>query len=255
MVTSRTQKFDYGWQLHIYDVASSTSDILFSLDNKTEGHAVLAGQQTAGRGRRGSSWSSAPNDGMYLSVMLSPARPQQEWPTLSFIAALSLHAALQKTVPPLKAGLKWPNDVLVNGGKLSGLLLEARDGHLVLGCGVNLKNAPMITDISFAPTDVYAQTGIVLAPETLATAFLDELHSRYQIWQSSGFSPFYHLYKEQLLFLGEPIHVNQASQSLSGIFEDMREDGALLLKTENGALTAITAGDVNLMGSDNASGD
>ena len=255
MVTSQIITFENSWQLHIYDVASSTSDSLFALADKKEGQAVLARQQTAGRGRRGASWSSAPNDGMYLSVMLCPQRPQQDWPTLSFIAALSLQAALRSQIPSLDVGLKWPNDLLAGGGKLSGLLLEARGEYLVLGCGVNLKNAPQIEGGAFAPTDIYAQTGLVIDPETLAEAFLTELHDRYQIWQSSGFSAFYHLYKEQLLFLGERITVKQTAQTLTGLFEDMREDGALLLKTETGAITAITAGDVNLMGTDNASGD
>ena len=255
MVTSKTISFENGWQLHVYDVASSTSDILFSLSDKKEGQAVLARQQTAGRGRRGASWSSEPNDGMYLSVMLCPKRPQQDWPTLSFIAALSLQSALRSQIPSLEVGLKWPNDVLAGGGKLSGLLLEARGDYLVLGCGVNLKNAPVIATGAFAPTDIFAQTGVIIDPEILADAFLDELYNRYQIWQSSGFSAFYHLYKEQILFLGERISVKQTAQTLTGLFEDMREDGALLLKTETGAITAITAGDVNLMGTDNASGD
>ena len=255
MVTTQNITLENGWQLQIHEVASSTSDILFSLSDKKEGQAVLARQQTAGRGRRGASWSSAPNDGMYLSVMLRPKRPQQDWPTLSFIAALCLQSALKALIPSLEVGLKWPNDLLIKGGKLSGLLLEARGDYLVLGCGVNLKNAPLIEGGAFSPTDIFTQTALVIDPETLAQAFLRQLHDRYQIWQQSGFSAFYPLYKEQLLFLGERITVKQTAHTLTGLFEDLREDGALLLRTEAGAITAITAGDVNLMGTDNASGD
>ena len=255
MVATTQINLKNGWQLHSYDTASSTSDILFAASELTEGFAALARQQTAGRGRRGAQWSSQPNDGMYLSVALCPTRPQQDWPTLSFIAALSLKAALSQLVPSLSVGLKWPNDLLVGGCKLSGLLLEARGDYVVLGCGVNLKNAPVIDDISFPPTDIYAQTGLIIDPQDLAICFLDALQSRYEIWQSSGFSSFYPLYKEQLLFLGKPISVNQAGQMLTGIFEDMREDGALILKSETNTLNAITAGDVNLMGTDNASGN
>ena len=255
MVATTPTNLKNGWQLHSYETASSTSDILFLTPDLSEGFAVLARQQTAGRGRRGAQWSSQPNDGMYLSVALCPSRPQQDWPTLSFIAALSLKAALSQLVPSLSVGLKWPNDLLAEGGKLSGLLLEARGDYLVLGCGVNLKNAPAIKDTFFPPTDIYAQTGLIIDPEDLAKAFLDELQRRYEIWQSSGFSSFYPLYKEQLLFLRMPISVNQAGQRLTGIFEDMREDGALILKSETNTLNVITAGDVNLMGTDNASGD
>lgn len=250
---------DFGWQLAVYDTATSTSDLIRSEAYQNafegEGFAVLALEQTKGRGRQGRFWHSEKNDGMYLSLRLHPKRPIHDWPTLSFVVGLSLLQAVSERFPSLNLGLKWPNDLLIDRQKLSGILLEAQGDDVIIGCGVNLKNAPRVTEANFPPTDLQAQTGMLIAPEELAKLFLRHCHDNYQIWQKAGFSALYDLYKAKVLFLSEPITVTQSGQALSGVMEDITKDGTLLLRGDDGQLHNVTTGDVNLMGYHNASGN
>lgn len=234
--------------MSVYETASSTSDILMSRTNRREGDAVLAHQQTKGRGRHGRLWESKRDDGMYLSFVLRPIREVREWPTLSFVAALSLFQALQSHVELPNAGLKWPNDLLVNGQKISGILLEVQQQEVIVGCGVNLKNAPIIEGAKFPATDIQTQTGILLNPLDLATSFLECFYHHYQSWQHAGFSAHYELYENQLLFRGEQMSVTQGLSVTHGLMRGITRDGDLLLETEQGHVQAITTGDVNLIG-------
>ena len=157
-------------------------------------------------------------------------------------------------MPVLSLGLKWPNDVLTRQKKLSGLLLEARGDFVILGCGVNLKNAPHVPDMVFPPTDIEAETGAILAPETVAEAFstpdgpLSKLAAG---WLSAHYS----LYKQHLLFQGAPISVRQTNGTLEGVLVDVALDGTLSLSLDDGTIRYITTGDVNVMGQSHASRD
>ena len=254
-MTSKTITLETGWRLAVYDSATSTSDVILEHPDVSEGLCVLARQQTKGRGRHGRIWTSAIDDGMYLSLALSPTRDMRDWPTLSFVAALSLLAALKELVPDLSAGLKWPNDVLVNRRKISGILLEAKQNRLVLGCGVNLRNAPQVSDASFPATDLQAETGILLDPQELCLRFLSHFHYHYKNWQVTGFSDQIDLYRSQLLFVSEKIAVSQGETRLTGIMRGITDDGDLLLQDASGQITAITTGDVNLLGFIDATSD
>ena len=216
---------------------------------------MLAREQTRGRGRHGRDWASLRDDGMYLSFALQPKREVKDWPSLSFVAALCLLQTISAFAPDCKIGLKWPNDVLLAGGKVSGLLLEAKGDMVVIGCGVNLKNAPEVTDALFAPTDLFQQTGQQILPEVLAQAFLSRFYDAYQIWQVTGFSAHYDLYKAHLLMLSETITVKQANGPIRGIMKDVTQQGHLLLEDETGRVVEITTGDVALLGLTNAVSD
>jgi len=254
-VTFKSIRLDTGWELAVYETATSTSDVIFSHPEPHEGLCVLAREQTKGRGRLGRQWRSERNDGMYLSLALTPARAVQEWPCLSFVAALALLQSLKSLYPDLSAGLKWPNDVLIAGQKISGILAEAKGNLFVLGCGVNLKNAPQVRDAHFPPTDLHAQTGEILAPELLAEQFLNHFYHLYQEWQVTGFSAQYDLYKTHLLFLSETISVTQGDKRLNGVMRGVTKTGDLLLEQADGTLEAITTGDVNLVRFSDATGN
>lgn len=254
-MTSKTITLETGWRLAVYESATSTSDVIFAHTDASEGLCVLARQQTKGRGRHGRIWTSAIDDGMYLSLALTPTRAIREWPTLSFVAALSLLDALTELVPDLSAGLKWPNDVLVNRRKISGILLEAKQDRVVLGCGVNLKNAPQVSGASFPATDLQSETGVLLDPQALCVCFLAHFHNHYKNWQVTGFSTQIDLYRSQLLFVSEKIAVTQGDRRLTGIMRGITSEGDLMLEDESGQVTAITTGDVNLLGFIDATSD
>uniref|UniRef100_UPI001F031436 biotin--[acetyl-CoA-carboxylase] ligase n=1 Tax=Falsiroseomonas oryziterrae TaxID=2911368 RepID=UPI001F031436 len=140
-----------GWRLRVEPELPSTSDLLIRLAaaGEPEGLAVLARRQTAGRGQQGRSWRS-PAGNLYVSVLLRPGRPAHEAPLFAILAAVALAEALEPFLPdPSALRLKWPNDLLLGGAKLAGVLCEsaAAEGRIewiVLGCGANLAVAPQV---------------------------------------------------------------------------------------------------------------
>ena len=110
------EKYSPEWELHCQDTATSALDVAKDFIENSEllpeGNAFLVAEQTAGRGRMGRSWISHKNDGMYLSVILSPKRAQAEWPTLSFVASLAAIHTLNSACPNVPVSLKWPNDLM-----------------------------------------------------------------------------------------------------------------------------------------------
>lgn len=207
---------------------------------------ILARRQTGGRGRRGRAWIDPPgNFAATLAVRLdeAPARLALR----SFVAALALHDALQGLTglgPAL--ALKWPNDVLLNGGKLSGILLESGgQGVLALGIGVNLRHAPPPDpEAAFPPIALRPETGFDIAPEAL----LAHLAPAFAAWETRlatyGFGPLRTAFLARAARLGETITARGTTETVTGIFETLDDSGALILATPQGR-RAIPAADIH----------
>jgi BirA family biotin operon repressor/biotin-[acetyl-CoA-carboxylase] ligase len=148
-----------------------------------EGATVAADLQTQGRGRLGRSWLAPPGRALLFSVVLRPALPLPRWPELSVIAGEAVAAAL-----PLEATVSHPNDVLVAGGKIAGILPEASDGRVVLGIGVNVGQArdELPADAAKPPTSLLLETGREWPRAPLLAAILAELERRYDEWQQGS---------------------------------------------------------------------
>lgn len=206
---------------------------------------ILARRQTAGRGRRGRGWTD-PSGNFAASLAIRLDEPPARLALRSFTAALALHDALQ-SLTGLGAALrlKWPNDVLLNGGKLSGILLEsAGQGGLVLGIGVNLRHAPPADpDAAFPPVALRPEAGFDLAPETL----LSHLAPAFAAWetrlQTWGFEPLRQAFLAHAARLGEEITARTLTDSVTGRFETIDGAGNLVLSTPKGPRT-IPAADV-----------
>lgn len=212
---------------------------------------ILAGQQTGGRGRRGRPWVSPPGN-LYATLGMVPAEAAEVVALRSFTAALALHdtcAAL--TGRPAALALKWPNDVLLNGGKLAGILLEAqgsggRVDHLAVGIGLNLAHAPAAEGLepgALRPVSLAAETGITVAPEEVLT----RLAAAFAAWEArfmaEGFEPLRRAWLARAARLGAPVRARTAEAVHSGIFETVDGRGALVLRTPCGAV-AVPAADV-----------
>jgi BirA family biotin operon repressor/biotin-[acetyl-CoA-carboxylase] ligase len=206
---------------------------------------ILARQQTAGRGRRGRNWSDPPGN-FAATLAMRLAEPPARMALRSFAAALALHDALEGLTglgPAL--ALKWPNDLLLNGGKLSGILLEAGgDGLLALGIGVNLRQAPPADPAAaHPPVALRPETGFDIAPETL----LSHLAAAYAEWEqrltTCGFAPLRSAFLARAARLGQPVTARTLAETVSGIFETIDETGALILATPQGR-RAIPAADI-----------
>ena len=240
------------WQIDEVASATSSSDLARAAIDKAsssvEGHVVIVGEQTAGRGRSGRHWVSRPGDGLYMSVVIHPLRERIEWPSLSFVASLSVCAAIEDILPAIQPKLKWPNDLLVEGKKLGGILLEAYGDHVIIGCGINLKNAPDLSDSDWQATDLSHYGAGALAPRQFADAILQRLADYYQIWQDAGPAPLLARWQDKAEIIGRELSVRLSGGTISGCCEALGPDGSLQLRDETDRLHHITAGDVLVMG-------
>ena len=211
----------------------------------------MAGLQTAGRGRRGRPWSS-PRGNFSATLILRPTERPEVVALRSFAAALALRdACVALTGLPDSFTLKWPNDVLLNGGKLAGILLEslgqgAQVQHLAIGIGVNLIAAPDPASVepgALRPVSLLEETGLRVLP----TALLDALAPAYARWEHSftteGFAPLREAWLAHAARLGEPIRARTGQSTREGIFETVDATGALVMMTAEGRV-AIPAADV-----------
>ncbi|MCU0827584.1 MAG: biotin--[acetyl-CoA-carboxylase] ligase [Tabrizicola sp.] len=212
---------------------------------------ILAGVQTAGRGRRARPWSS-PEGNFHGTLVLKPQEPAETVALRSFAAALALRDAfVQLTNLPQSFALKWPNDVLCNGSKIAGILLESqglntRDATLCIGIGVNLIAAPDASQVepgAVPPVSLLQETGLRIAPE----AFLDALAPAYEKWEETfythGFAPLRAAWLSHAARLGQPIRARTGTDTREGTFETIDAQGNLILRMAHGPV-AIPAAEV-----------
>jgi len=237
---------------HVLDEVDSTNSEAQRLGpGLTQPTWVLARRQTAARGRRGRAWVS-PEGNFFATLLMRPAGDPAAAAQRSFVASLALANALeQATGPGATLSLKWPNDVLLNGGKVAGILLESAGqgagvSHLAVGIGVNLVDAPPPDAVEAGatrPVSVLGETGLRLAPETL----LDFLAPAFARWEGQfatfGFAPIRTAWLARAARLGQPVTARTMSETVEGTFETIDETGALVLRTAQGR-RAIPAADV-----------
>ncbi len=215
-----------------------------SLDRPTW---IYAEVQTAGRGRQGRTWSS-PKGNLMCSLAMRSGKPSTALAQISFVAALAVRDAITRTSPALDPKLKWPNDVLIDGAKVSGILLESFPGPapaetcLVIGIGINLKNHP--SDTPYPATDLLEKSGGIVEPAQMLAALSETFHERLSHWQDSGFERVRQDWLAQAWNWQNSIRVQLPKEEISGTFSGLDEHGALLLELPSGEIRTITAGDV-----------
>ena len=238
-----------GYALIALDEAGSTNDEAKerAAGGAPEGTVVWARQQRAGRGRRGRTWVSPPGN-LYLSVVLRPACEARRVAQLSFVAALAVLDLVDGTLPG-RARCKWPNDVLVDGGKVAGILLESALGSggrvdwVVLGIGVNLATHPGLEGP--IPSTSLADAGSpALAPEDALPSVLAALAWRRREWETQGFAAVRRAWLARAHGLGGLVTVTNGERRLTGVFEGLDEEGALVLAQPGAERLSIAAGDV-----------
>jgi BirA family biotin operon repressor/biotin-[acetyl-CoA-carboxylase] ligase len=211
-----------------------------------EGTLVWAREQTGGRGRRGRVWSSPPGN-LYVSLLLRPAVPPAEAVQLGFVAAVAIAETLCACLPAgRQVRCKWPNDLLVDGAKVAGILPEAEASGrsveaLVLGMGINLLSHP--ADTPYPATSLSAAGGNVTG-EALLESLAGRLHLWYRRWQEGGFAPIRARWLDFAAGLGQAIEVRLEGATLKGRFAALDASGALDLEFADGGHRLVTAGDV-----------
>lgn len=212
---------------------------------------VLGLHQTAARGRRGRTWANPPGN-FAATLVMRPAEPPGRIALRSFVAALALRDAfVLATGRPEAFALKWPNDVLLNGGKVAGILLEStgaagKVSHMAIGIGINLIAAPPASAVeegAVPPVSVLGETGVRLTPEEFLDLLAPAYAAREAQFTTLGFGPIRTAWLAAAARLGAPIRARTMTAEHHGTFETVDEQGALVLKTPEGRIT-LPAADV-----------
>ena len=238
------------FQLFSYDNVDSTNEEAKRLAKKgiPDGAIVWAKEQSSGIGRRGRKWVSAKGN-LFFSILLRPNCSVPEAMQLSFVTSLSIMEIIDDVLPEsVNVNCKWPNDILVENRKISGILLESQSkpkgdiDWIVIGVGLNIKSFPK--DLEFPATALiregakdYMCAGIML--ELFSHHFL----SIYKTWEKFGFETIRIAWLSRVAWLGKKISVRLEQETLKGEFKNLDKDGALIL-LQNGVERRITAGDV-----------
>ena len=208
---------------------------------------VTAAEQTAGRGRRGNLWVSEPGN-LYASLLMTDVAPAAHLPELCFVAALAVRDAVCMAAPELASQLrlKWPNDLLLNGSKLAGILIEAESvgGQTITAAGIGVNCTHHPETLTYAAISLAAH-GQAVAPAALMTKLSRTMLARLAQWdRGAGFAAIRAEWLSHAAGIGGDIHVRLSDRELSGIFETLDHAGRLMLRLPGGGLEAITAGEV-----------
>jgi BirA family biotin operon repressor/biotin-[acetyl-CoA-carboxylase] ligase len=204
---------------------------------------IVARTQTAGRGRRGRIWVSEPGN-LYASLLLTDPSPPEHRAELSFVAALALHDAIGGRVPGLasRLTLKWPNDLLIDRCKFAGILVEGEGDAVAIGFGVNCARHPDGTE--FPATDL-AAAGVRASPESLFTPLSATMAVRLAEWgRGAGFAQIRADWLKRAANLHKLIRVAMAEGEHSGVFEGIDGRGRLVMRSADGTMRTVAAGDV-----------
>ena len=239
-----------GWRhRHEIETGSTNTDCLNAARAGDAGDLwITAGRQRSGRGRLGRQWVSEPGN-LYASVLLLDPAPLACLGTLPFVAALAVHASLT-ALPGLaleRVKIKWPNDILIDGAKISGLLIESENSAndttaIACGFGINICHHP---DAPLYPTTDLKALGLMIRPETLFPILASNFAAMLSIWNAGkGFAKIRKEWLRHAKGLGEPMTINLTSERLEGRFIDIDAQGCLVFLGSMGEERTISAGDV-----------
>jgi BirA family biotin operon repressor/biotin-[acetyl-CoA-carboxylase] ligase len=244
---------DVGREIHWFAELPSTSDRAKELadDGAEHGEVVIAEAQTAGRGRRGRVWTSPPGRNLAFSVVLRPDLPPARAPEVTLVASVAICDALRQA--GVAAGIKWPNDVLVGGRKIAGILTELaaepdRVHWVVVGVGVNVnaRAEDFPAELRGEATSLLLERGVATPRALFAAACLTALEEWLDRHAEEGFGAVRAAWRERSVTLGREVSVQADGRVVVGTAEDLDEDGALLVRDAAG-LQRILAGDVTLL--------
>jgi len=230
------------WRLHYEASCSSTQDLARDATARgaEQGWTVVTDLQHEGRGRQGRSWVAPAETALLFSTILRP--PRDVLPLLPLLAALTVAGGIEVSTGAVP-DLKWPNDVLINGKKLAGILLERPAGaDVVMGVGLNVNQSR--GDVPDGGTSLKIELGHELEREPLLAAILNDLSNAYERADREGVSWIVPGWRSRSSMLGNPVAFHRDGALIRGIAEDVSEDGALQVRLEHGARISVVAGEV-----------
>ncbi|MEJ5328587.1 MAG: biotin--[acetyl-CoA-carboxylase] ligase [Desulfobaccales bacterium] len=236
--------------VHSFLRLGSTNDLAKELGRREapEGTLVVAEAQDAGRGRLGRTWTSPAGVGLYASLILRPPLPPVELPRLTLTVAVAAARALERTAG-ISPGIKWPNDLLLHGRKLAGILTELeteaeRLRYVVVGLGLNVNTPTFPPELAETATSLLLTTGRTHSRLALLRAFLEDFEALYELFLARRFPEILAQWQARSVTLGRPARVRQGEQEICGLAVGVDPEGALLLQTEGGEIVRVTSGEL-----------
>jgi len=244
-----------GRSMKFLPCVTSTNDVARDLARQgaPEGTVVLADEQTSGRGRMGRRWLAPPSSAILCSIIFRPPSPPGQLNYLTMLCSLAAADAIEQ-MTGLHVALKWPNDLIIQSStgwkKLGGVLTEAevmggQPAYVIVGIGINVNVLPAdLPKLAPNATSIYAETSRWTDRTHLAAAFLTEVERRYELLKA-GQTPFAD-WRARLATLGSQVQAFTATGAITGLAEEVDGDGVLLVRTSDGTLHRLLAGDVTL---------
>ncbi|HEX7407091.1 MAG TPA: biotin--[acetyl-CoA-carboxylase] ligase [Candidatus Binatia bacterium] len=243
-----------GCHLHYFESVDSTNTVAHQLarGGAADGTVVLAETQTKGRGRLGRTWVSPPYRNLYLSVILRPGLPVSDAPPIGLVAGLAVAETVREWTP--QVAIKWPNDVLVAGRKVAGILLEmeAEDGRVrfvILGVGVNLNSVAddFPPDLRDKAIGLCTAVGTPVDRGGFAARLLSRLEARYEVFLREGFAAIQPLWEGLSCLTGRHVHIDGGGERHAGVVTGIGADATLRLRDTAGQEIRVVAGDVTVV--------
>jgi BirA family transcriptional regulator, biotin operon repressor / biotin---[acetyl-CoA-carboxylase] ligase len=221
-----------------------------AIQGAIEGTLVVAESQTGGRGRKGRNWFSPPGEGIYVSLVLRPRFQPAEAPKMTLLTGVALAETFSHIIPS-RVTIKWPNDVLLGGKKIAGILIEISTDidaidYMIVGVGVNVNTPPgrFPVELRERATSLAAEIGHAIPRAEILAAFLDRFERYYTPVGREGFAPVIRRWRELSDMVGRRVRVHDFGRSLEGTITGIDDDGVLLIKTADAGIQRVIAGDV-----------
>lgn len=244
----------FGREITYFDSVSSTQTIAHQLVQKgvEEGHVVIANEQTAGKGRLGRTWFSHRDTTISMSVILRPPLPPQQTPQLTLLTAVAVVRAINKATG-LDCDIKWPNDVLINGKKVVGILTEmhaeldiVRSVVIGIGMNVNDKRDEIPASVKEVATSLAIEKGETLKRAPLIAEVLNEIEQLYDLYLDRGFKVIRPLWEAHSISLYRHIRARTAQNVIYGYAKGISDEGVLLIEDEHGNVHEIYSADIDI---------
>jgi BirA family biotin operon repressor/biotin-[acetyl-CoA-carboxylase] ligase len=254
-IEKKLRKQKIGRPLHFYDAIGSTNDEAMRQGEggTPEGAVFLAESQTHGKGRLGRKWISPPGVNLYLSILLRPTFPPLQAPIVTLMAACAVREALEK-VTGLKAGIKWPNDLLIGGKKVCGILTEMSAEqdlihHMAVGIGINVNLDPdtLPPDVREKSTSLSRRLGRKVDRTELLVSLLKSMERYYGLLNRKGAKGILPEWKKHSLILRKRVRIVSQRKKHEGVIVDLSPEGALILSGDDGKIVPVYSGDVEIL--------
>jgi len=239
----------------LYDKSmTSTNTVLKQAaeNGAAHGTAALCEEQTAGKGRRGRVWVSPMGQGLWVSLLIRPKLSPANAQLITFAAAIAMAEALEKETG-LSVGIKWPNDLVVSGKKICGILLELSGdvesiAYVVVGTGLNAGSKAYPPELCDRATSLEDALGHKVSRAAIFRSYLQAIEKYMELLEARGLAGIWEAYERKSCTIGRTVKVEGSEENFQGIADGLDENGALLVKLEDGSIRRVLAGDVSVRG-------